>query len=216
MKLEIDVYNQEGEKTGVLELDPEIFDVKLNKDLIHQVVVSLMANKRQNWAHTKTRGEVRGGGRKPWPQKGLGLARHGSIRSPIWKGGGVVFGPRKNKIYKKKIPKKMKRKALFSVLSEKLRRKLIIVFESLNLDQPKTKKLVQLINLWKNKIKNFKNGSILFVIPKKDKNLELAASNLPKVEVVTIENLNVLTLLSFKYLIFLKEAIKKLKEIYKK
>jgi large subunit ribosomal protein L4 len=216
MKLEIDVYNQEGEKTGVLELDPEIFDVKLNKDLIHQVVVSLMANKRQNWAHTKTRGEVRGGGRKPWPQKGLGLARHGSIRSPIWKGGGVVFGPRKNKIYKKKIPKKMKRKALFSVLSEKLRRKLIIVFENLNLDQPKTKKLVQLINLWKNKIKNFKNGSILFVIPKEDKNLELAASNLPKVEVITIENLNVLNLLSFKYLIFLKEAIKKLEEIYKK
>ena len=101
----VNTYNQKGEKVGQTLLPREIFGVEINPDLVHQVVVSQMANRRKVIAHTKTRGEVRGGGKKPWRQKGTGRARHGSIRSPIWKGGGVVFGPRKEKIFKKEIPK---------------------------------------------------------------------------------------------------------------
>ena len=110
--MKTEVYNQQGKKVGQTILPKEIFEVPMNADLVHQVFISHTANQRQNSAHTKNRGEVRGGGRKPWRQKGTGRARHGSIRSPLWKGGGVTFGPRNEKNWKKDIPKKMKRKAL--------------------------------------------------------------------------------------------------------
>src|SRR3990167_5955176 len=117
--MKISIYNQAGEKTSTMNLPKEIFEIKFNADLVHQIAVSLSANKRQISAHSKTRSEVRGGGKKPWRQKGTGRARHGSIRSPLWKGGGVTFGPRKDKVYEKDVPKKMRRKALLMVLSEK-------------------------------------------------------------------------------------------------
>ena len=118
--MKINLYNQKGEKVGKTDLPDEIFNVEINSDLLHQVIVSQMANKRQSSAHTKDRGDVSGGGKKPWRQKGTGRARHGSRRSPIWVGGGVTFGPKSEKNYKKTIPQKMKRKALFMALSSKV------------------------------------------------------------------------------------------------
>src|SRR3989344_5880492 len=115
------LYNQEGKETGQITLSKRIFDVPLNQDMLHQVVVSQMANRRQVLAVTKGRGEVRGGGKKPWAQKGTGRARHGSIRSPLWKGGGVTGGPTKERVFTKAIPKKMRARALFMALSRKLK-----------------------------------------------------------------------------------------------
>ncbi len=212
-----ELYNQNGERIGQTRLPSEIFGVEMNPDLVYQVVVAQMANRRKTIAHTKTRGEVRGGGRKPWPQKGLGRARHGSIRSPLWKGGGVVFGPRKEKIYKKKIPKKMRRKALFMVLSEKAKNNLLIVLDQLNIEKPKTKLMAEILQkLFQAKIKNGKGKipSSLIVLPKIEKDLILATRNLPQVQTIQAKDLNCLDLLSFKYLILPKESIKVIKETF--
>jgi len=143
--MKVSVYDQQGKEIGTTLLPKEIFDVKLNPDLVHQVATSQMANRRQVIAHTKDRGEVRGGGKKPWRQKGTGRARHGSIRSPLWKGGGVTFGPTKERNFKKIIPKKMKRKALFMVLSAKAKENLLIILDTLKLPLPKTKVISQIL-----------------------------------------------------------------------
>ena len=210
--MKVPVYNQEGKEIGQTLLPKEIFDIKINPDLIHQVVVSQTANRRKVIAHTKTRGEVSGGGKKPWPQKHMGRARHGSIRSPIWRHGGVVFGPTKAKVFKKKIPKKMKRKALFMVLSAKAKNNLLILLDKLKMDQPKTKLMAQIIENLKSKIENLKKGGILVALPELDKNIILAAKNLPKVQTIQAKDLNALDLLSFKYLIMPKESVKVIKE----
>ncbi len=210
----LDVYNQNGEIVSTTLLPKEIFDVKINPDLVHQVMVSQMANRRRILAHTKTRAEVRGGGRKPWRQKGTGRARVGSIRSPLWRGGGVTFGPRKEKVFKKEIPKKMRRKALFMVLSGKVKNNLLILLDKLKIEHAKTELLAQLIENWKLKIENFKGGSLLIALPEYDKDIILAARNLPNVETIQAKDLNVLDLLSFKYLIMPKEAIKVIKETF--
>ena len=212
----VNVYNQEGEKIREAKLPSEIFDVKVNPDLVHQVVVSQMANRRKVIAHTKDRGEVSGGGRKPWRQKGTGRARHGSIRSPLWRGGGITFGPRKEKVFKKEIPKKMKRKALFMVLSAKAKNNLLILLDKLEIKEPKTKLLSQLIENWKLKIENFKSGSLLIVLPEMDKNLILAAKNIPQVETIQAKDLNALDLLSFKYLILPQKSVEVIKKTFKK
>ena len=127
----IKTYDQNGKEVGQTRLLSEIFDVKINPNLVYQVVISQMANRRKVLAHTKTRGEVRGGGRKPWPQKHMGRARHGSSRSPLWRKGGIVFGPRREKVFKKRVPKKMRRKALFMVLSAKAKNNLFVLLLSL-------------------------------------------------------------------------------------
>jgi len=212
----VNTYNQNGEKVSQTRLPSEIFGVKVNPDLIHQVVVSQMANRRKVIAHTKTRGEVRGGGRKPWPQKHMGRARHGSIRSPIWRHGGITFGPRKEKIFKKKIPKKMRKKALFMVLSAKAKNNLLILIDKLKLEKPKTKLMVETIENLKLKIENFKKGSILIALPEMNKNLILATRNIPDVETIQARDLNCLDLLSFKYLILPKESIKILEKTFLK
>jgi large subunit ribosomal protein L4 len=209
--MKIKVYNQNGEEVGETVLPKEIFGLKLNPDLVHQVVVCQLANQRKTIAHTKKRGEVRGGGRKPWPQKGLGRARHGSIRSPIWKGGGVVFGPRKEKIFKKKIPKKMRKLALFMVLSEKVKNNLLILLDKLKIEKPKTKEIFGIL-----KKLPCHQKSTLIVLPSLDKNIILAARNLPKIETIQAKDLNCLDLLSFKYLLMPKEAIKIIKETFLK
>ncbi|HDJ30469.1 MAG TPA: 50S ribosomal protein L4 [bacterium] len=207
--MNVKVYNQEGKKVDEISLPKEIFEVPLNKDLVHQVAVCQMANRRVPIAHTKDRGEVRGGGRKPWAQKGTGRARHGSIRSPIWIGGGVTFGPRKEKKFEKKIPKKMKRKALFMVLSAKAKEGCLIVLENLKLKEPKTKSMVNILDKLPSK-----NQSSLIALPEVDKNVVLSARNIPKVATIEARNLNVLDLLSFKYLIMPKESIKIIKDTF--
>jgi large subunit ribosomal protein L4 len=214
--MKILVYNQEGEKTGQTLLPKEIFEVKANPDLIHQVVVSQIANRRKVIAYAKTRAEVRGGGRKPWRQKGTGRARAGSIRSPLWRGGGVTFGPAKERVFKKKINKKMQKTALFMALSAKAKNNLLLILDKIALEQPKTKSLAKIIKNWKLKIENFKEGSFLIALSKVDKNIILAAKNLPRVGTIEARNLNCLDLLSFKYLIIPKESIKLIKETFLK
>jgi len=208
--MKISVYNQEGKEVGTILLPKEIFDVKMNPDLVHQVVVSQMTNRRRVIAHTKGKGEVRGGGRKPWRQKGTGRARHGSRRSPLWKGGGVTFGPRKERVFNKKINKKMKRKALFMVLSAKVKNNLILILDKLSLEQPKTKLIAKILK------KSPAKGSILIALPKVEKDIIRAARNLQGVGTVEARNLNPFDLTSFKYLIMPKETIKVIKETFLK
>jgi len=210
----VDTYNQKGEKIGQTRLPKEIFEVPVNSDLVHQVAVSQMANRRIPRAHAKTRAEVRGGGRKPWRQKGTGRARHGSIRSPIWRGGGITFGPRKERVFKKKIPKKMKRKALFMILSAKVKENLLILLDSLKIEKPKTKLMAEMVENLRSKIKDFKRGSILIALPQKDEIIIRATRNIPNVQTIEARNLNVLDLLSFKYLLVPKEVIKVIKETF--
>ncbi|MBZ9578432.1 50S ribosomal protein L4 [Patescibacteria group bacterium] len=212
----INTYNQKGEKIGQTRLPKEIFELPANPDLVHQIAVSQMANRRKVIAHTKTRAEARGGGRKPWRQKGTGRARHGSIRSPIWRGGGVTFGPTKERVFKKKIPKKMRRKALFMVLSAKAKEKLLISLDFLKIEKPKTKLMAEIIENLRSKIKDFKKGSVLVALPQKDENVILAARNIPNLQTIEARNLNVLDLLSFKYLLIPKEALKVIKETFMK
>ncbi len=207
----VNTYNQKGEKIGQTRLPSEIFDVKINPDLTHQVIVSQMANRRKVIAHTKTRAEVRGGGRKPWRQKGTGRARHGSIRSPLWRGGGVTFGPRKERIFKKKINKKTKKLALFMALSGKIKNNLLILLDKLKIEKPKTKEMTEIL-----KKLPCKNESSLIALPELDKNLILAARNLPGVQTIQAKDLNALDLLSFKYLIMPKDSIKVIKETFLK
>jgi large subunit ribosomal protein L4 len=170
-----------------------------------------MANKRKTIAHTKTRAEVSGGGRKPWPQKGLGRARHGSIRSPLWRHGGIAFGPRKERVFKKKIPKKMKRKALFMVLSQKLKDGEIILVKELKIEKPKTKIFFNIL-----KKLPLKKSSALIALPKVDRNLVLASRNIPKIKTILAKDLNCLDLLSFKYLILPVDSIKVIEKTFLK
>ena len=208
--LSVPTYNTEGKKIGTAKLPPEIFDVKMNTDLVHQAVVAQSANARQVIAHSKGRSEVRGGGRKPWRQKGTGRARHGSIRSPIWRGGGVTFGPTKERVFAKKINKKMKQKALFMVLTSKVKDDELILLDKLEIKEPKTKLIAEILEaLLKKKKKN-----ALIVILKKDGNLTRANKNIPYTKTLRADSLNVLDLLSFKYLLMPKEAIKVIKDTY--
>ncbi|MFH1900140.1 MAG: 50S ribosomal protein L4 [Patescibacteria group bacterium] len=144
--LKIDIYNLKAEKVKEVELNPAIFGVEIKEGLIHQVVIAQMANRRKVLAHTKDKSEVRGGGRKPWRQKGTGRARHGSSRSPIWIGGGVTFGPTKERNFSQKINKKMKKKALFMCLSDRVNDKQLALLDKLELKEAKTKELSKLLN----------------------------------------------------------------------
>ena len=214
--MKVTVYNQEGKEVGTTLLPKEIFGLKINPDLVHQVVVSQMANRRKVIAHAKGRAEVRGGGRKPWRQKGTGRARVGSIRSPLWRGGGVTFGPTKERVFKKKINKKMRKIAFFMALSVKAKNNLLLILDKLSLKQPKTKSMTKIIENWKLEIKNFKEGSCLIASPRKDDNIIRATRNIPNLQTIEARNLNTLDLLSFKYLIMPKETIKVIKETFLK
>ena len=189
-------------------LEKEIFEVPMNSNLVHQITTSQMSNRRQVIAHTKGRGDVSGGGRKPWKQKGTGKARHGSIRSPIWIGGGVTFGPTNERNFKKDVPKKMKRKALFMVLSEKAKNDSLIIVDSLDLAEIKTKDLKKSIDEL-----NLK-GSILIALGELNQNTIKSARNLEKVSTIQATDLNCLDLLNHKYLVIAKDGIKKIKETF--
>ncbi|MDP2910316.1 MAG: 50S ribosomal protein L4 [bacterium] len=209
--MKIKVFNQNKEAIKEIELPKEIFEIETNSDLIHQVILVQRANRRQKTAKTKDRSEVRGGGKKPWRQKGTGRARHGSIRSPLWRGGGVTFGPNLEKVFKKRIPKKMRIKALFMVLSAKAKENLFLVLDKLEFEKPKTKKMAEILN------KLFlKDGSGLVVLSKMDKNLILSVRNISGVNSIQAKDLNVLDLLSYKYVLISEAGIKKIRETFLK
>lgn len=210
--IKVKVYNLAGKEVEEMKLDPKIFDVAINSALVHQAVEVQQANARLKLAHTKTKGEVRGGGKKPWRQKGTGRARHGSIRSPLWKGGGIIFGPRKEREFTKAINKKMKRKALFMVLTDKVKDNNLVVLEKLSLPEIKTKELVNIIK--KLPIKGV--NSILMALTDKDEIIIKSARNLPKVKTILADSLNVIDILQYNYLLIDKAGIKKIVETYKK
>lgn len=203
--VEAQTYNSEGKVTGKIELPSGIFGLPWNADLVHQVTVSMQSNARPPVAHTKGAGEVRGGGKKPWQQKGTGRARHGSSRSPLWKGGGVTHGPRNEKVYARKINRKMRLKALYTVLSRKFRDNEIIFIDAMSFDAPKTSNAIALLhNLGKagfEAITHKKNNAALFVLPRYDLNTVKSFRNIGKVTVEEARNLNPVTLLGHKYLV---------------
>ena len=213
--MEAKTYNQKGDQAGTITLPPKVFAAKWRSDLVHQVVQSMRSNKRAGTADTKGRGEVRGGGKKPWKQKGTGRARHGSSRSPIWVGGGVTHGPLAEKNYKRKISKKMRAQALFSVLSRKWKDEEILFIDSLTLPLIKTKEAKEVIkNLakstgWK-ALSTSKKSKFLTALYGRNENAEKSFRNLPQLEIVFLKNLNSLDVLNHQYLLIEnpKESIK--------
>jgi len=202
------VYNLKGEKVKEIELSEKVFGAKRNDVLLHQVFVSQYANRRQVLAHTKDRAQRAGSGIKPWKQKGTGRARVGSVRSPIWRKGGIVFGPTKDRNFKKDVPKKMGQKALAVVLSSKVVDKELFLVDSLEMKEAKTKKINEAI-------KNLKlKGSILIGFSEKEKGVKRASRNLPKVLNVDAKSLNVFDILNHKNLVLSEEGVKILEKKY--
>ena len=213
--MEAKIYNQKGTSTETIKLPAKVFTAKWRADLVHQVVEGMRSNKRAGTADTKDRGEVRGGGKKPWKQKGTGRARHGSIRSPIWVGGGVTHGPLSEKNYKRKISKKMRAEALFSVLSKKMKDGEIIFIDTLLLSETKTKKAIEVMqNLSKatglKPFANSKKKRVLIALYERNSNIEKSFRNLPQLEIVFLKNLNPLDVLEYQYLLIEnpKESLK--------
>lgn len=205
-----EVYNQKGEVLEEIEVPQNIFDVAFNNDLVYQVYKSLLSNQRKPIAFTKNRSEVRGGGKKPWAQKGTGRARHGSIRSPIWKGGGVVFGPRqKEENLKKKINKKMKKASVKIILSQKLKDKEIRIIDKFDIKEIKTK---EIFNVLKQIFKTDITKSILVLLDNKEKTLTRALKNIPRVEIANVSDVNILNLLNNKFVMFSKETLSTLEK----
>lgn len=201
------LFNMEGKELGNYELNAAVFGIEPNKTAIHTVVVSYLANQRQGTQSALTRAEVRGGGIKPWRQKGTGRARQGSIRSPQWTGGGVVFAP-KPRDYRTSVNKKVKKLALKSALSAKAMDSEIIVLDALSLEEIKTKKIAEML-------KNLKvDTKALIVLPEKDEKVYCSAKNIPGVATSFVGTLNVYELLKHDKLIITKDAAEKLVEVY--
>jgi large subunit ribosomal protein L4 len=203
------IYNIEGKEVGQLEVPERIFNVPVNEDLIHQVAVAQMANSRQAIADTKDRGEVRGGGKKPWKQKGTGRARHGSSRSPIWKGGGVTFGPTSDRNYSKMVNKKMKTKALFMVLSEKLKNNKILVLDTFAVEKPSTKNMLKMLSSLSVKTK------ALMALDQKDEKVIKSVNNISNISLIASDSMNIVDLMKNDMLIINTKGIEKIEETYK-
>ena len=232
-EIKVKFYNQEAEETGEQKLSSAVFGVKIKPELVHQAVVAQQANSRQVLAHAKGRSEVRGGGKKPWKQKGTGRARAGSSRSPIWIGGGVTFGPTKERNFSLKINKKMKRSALLMCLSDKVKENKLILLDKIELDKIKTKKMNEILKKFENKFikkvesKKEKDGppaggkkikkenfSALLALGDKSENIIKSTRNLQKVGTVRSDGLNIVDILKYKYLITTVDSIKKIEKIY--
>ncbi len=205
--MKLDVFNKNREKVKEIELPDEIFSYPLKPHLIYEAVKAYLANQRKGTASTKRRGEVRGGGRKPWRQKGLGRARAGSIRSPLWRHGGVTFGP-KPRDYSIKLPKKMRRNALKSALSGKIKDNEVVLIDDLFLETHKTKEFVKILD-------KFEIKSALIVDTYENRNLHLATRNIPKVKFVDFRNINVYDVVTHKNLIFSEKGVMALSEVLK-
>ncbi|MDB5194545.1 MAG: ribosomal protein large subunit ribosomal protein [Parcubacteria group bacterium] len=204
--MEQTVYDIKGKKSGSVTLNDNIFGLPWNADLVAQVANSLASSKRKNIAHTKSRADVRGGGKKPWQQKGTGRARHGSTRSPIWVGGGVAHGPRNDKNYDRSVSKKMKAKALYTILSRKLKDGEILFVDSLALSAPKTKVAIDALKTLSTvggfeRLFTKKNNSAVIALSGKSKETERSFKNLGNVTVIEARNLHPLALLNYKYLV---------------
>ena len=202
----VKVYNMSGAEVGTIDLSDDIFGIEASEHAMHMAVVQYLANQRQGTQSAKTRSEVRGGGRKPWRQKGTGRARQGSIRAPQWTGGGVVFAP-KHRDYSFKLNKKFKRLALKSALSTKCQEEKIIVVDELNLSEVKTKEMVKVLA-------NIKAEKALIVMDGSNKNVMLSARNIPNVKTAGVNTINVYDLLKHDTLVLTKDAVAKIEEVY--
>ncbi|MBU1203349.1 50S ribosomal protein L4 [Patescibacteria group bacterium] len=209
--IKVKLYDFKGKEVGTESLDPALFGLELDPVLVQEVVIAQEKNARQVLAHTKGRAEVRGGGKKPWRQKGTGRARHGSIRSPLWVGGGITFGPTKERNFSVKVNKKVKSKALAMVLSDKVKNEKLVLVDSYNLPEAKTKSLKSSLDALP-----IKGKSVLVITKNAQENLVKAAKNLTKVDTINFGSLNVVDLLKREYLIVNKELLKKVVEHYKK
>lgn len=204
--MEAKIYNQKGKEVSKIDLPESVFGAKWRSDLVHQVVESMRSNARSGTADTKGRGEVRGGGKKPWKQKGTGRARHGSSRSPIWVGGGVTHGPLAEKNYKRKITKSMRAEALFSVLSKKLKHGEIIFVDSLSSDKIKTKNALEVISNFApvfglKTLATSKKPKLLTILFDKNISTEKSFRNLSCLDLTLVKNLNPVDVLNHKYLL---------------
>ncbi len=203
----VDVYNIEGKKVSDLELKEEIFGIKPNEAVVHSVLVNYLANQRQGTQSTKTRSEVRGGGRKPWRQKGTGRARQGSIRAPQWIKGGIALGP-KPRSYKYRVNKKEKRLAIKSILSSKVLEKDLLVVDQFDFKEIKTKQMA-------NAMKNLKvEDKALIMLATGDEKVQKSARNLEGVRTISVATINVFDLLKYKKLVLTVDTVKKLEEVY--
>lgn len=205
----INIYNLEGKVVGQHELNDGIFGVSVDPIVVHKAVVAQMANARRPWAHTKTRSEVRGGGKKPWAQKGTGRARQGSSRSPQWKGGGVAFGPRNTRNYAQAITKKAKRSALRMVLADKCADSRLILIESLDLPEIKTKMIAQALSKLP-----LKGKSTAVVYDAAAKNIEASSRNIKKVKTLRADSLNVVDLMKAQTIIMSVNAMTQVIDLY--
>lgn len=202
----VGLFNKEGNKIEDIQLNDKVFAVEVNADAMHQVVVALLANKRQGTQSAKTRAEVRGGGIKPWRQKGTGRARQGSIRAPQWIKGGVVFAP-KPRDYRMSIPKSMRKVAMLSALTSKVQNDEMVVLDSLTLEAPKTKEIVKMLNA-------FNAKKTLIVTAEANETVYKSARNIEGVAVLPVNNINVYDLLKYSKVIMTKDAVSKIEEVY--
>lgn len=200
------IYNMEGNEVGSLELNDAVFGVEINEHLVHMAVVQQLANNRQGTQKAKTRSEVRGGGKKPWRQKGTGHARQGSIRAPQWKGGGVVFTP-KPRDYSFKLNKKEKRAALKSALTSRVNESKFIVVDDLKLDGIKTKRFQEVLN-------NLKVNKALVILNDNDENVVMSARNIPAVKTALTNTINVYDIMKYDTVVVTKDAVATIEEVY--
>ena len=204
--LKVDVLDMKGKKVKDIELSENVFGIDVNDIVVHTALVNFLANQRQGTQSTKTRAEVRGGGRKPWRQKGTGRARQGSIRAPQWMKGGIALGP-KPRSYKYAIPKKMRRLAIKSILTSKVEEKELIIVDKLELKEIKTKEMVKVLD-------NLKTKKALIVLSEKNLNVQASARNIENIKTTLVNTINVFDLLKYDNLVITEEAIKKLEEVY--
>jgi len=209
--MKVKVYNLSGEESGEMELADDIFAVKIKPAVVHEVFVAQSGNQRQPWAHTKHKGDVRGGGRKPWAQKGTGRARHGSIRSPLWRGGGVIFGPRNINNFKSKINKKIRLLALKMCLSDMVANGNLLVVENFDFNEPKTRLFAQFLS-----VLPLKKKSHLIVTAGKDEKILRMARNLSSVQIKRAQDLNVREVLNVPELVISKAGVREVEKILNK
>jgi len=202
----VPVKNMQGKTVGEMELNAALFGIEVNEHAVHMAIVQYLANQRQGTKSTKTRAEVRGGGRKPWRQKGTGRARQGTIRAPQWTGGGVVFAP-KPRDFSVRLNKKQKRLALKSALSDKVSQGKLVVLESLELPEIKTKAMIDVCG-------NLELGKALFVMTGSNKNVMLSARNIPNIKTAAVNTINVYDILHYDTFVVTKEAVEEMQEVY--